>query len=89
MKKKKENKIEKIICTQNNENVKNFIINNYIGSDVDPYFGILIKGKWGCGKTYIIDSILKEKFGENYRKDDVIWLSLYGLSTISQVSQKF
>lgn len=72
----------------NNENVKNFIITNYIDSPIEPRFAVLIKGKWGCGKTFFIDSLLKEKFGEKYRKDSVIWLSLYGLSDIKQVSQK-
>ena len=71
-----------------NENVKSFLIENYIDSPVDPRFAVLIKGKWGCGKTFFIDSLLREKFGENYRKDSVIWLSLYGLSDIKQLSQK-
>lgn len=72
----------------NNENIKKFIITNYIDSDIEPHFALLLKGKWGCGKTYFLDKILKEKYSENYRKDKVIWLSLYGMSEISQVSKK-
>ena len=71
-----------------NETVKSFLIDNYIDSEIAPHFAVLIKGKWGCGKTFFVDSLLKEKYGENYRTDSVIWLSLYGLSDIKQVSQK-
>lgn len=73
----------------NNENVKNFIITNYIDSPIEPRFAVLIKGKWGCGKTFFLDTVLKEKYGEKYKKENVIWLSLYGLSNISQLNQKF
>lgn len=71
-----------------NENVKNFLIDNYIDSPIEPHFAVLIKGKWGCGKTFFINSLLRDKFGDNYRKENVIWLSLYGLSDIKQISQK-
>lgn len=71
-----------------NETIKKFLIDNYIESTIQPHFSVLIKGEWGCGKTFFIDSILKEKYGEDYRKESVIWLSLYGLSDINQVSQK-
>ena len=71
-----------------NETIKKFLIDNYIESTIHPHFSVLIKGEWGCGKTFFIDSILKEKYGEDYRKESVIWLSLYGLSDINQVSQK-
>ena len=74
---------------QNNENVKKFILKNYIDSQFEPHFALLLTGEWGCGKTFFLDSVLKEKYGEKYRKENVIWLSLYGLSNISQLNQKF
>ena len=71
-----------------NENAKNFLCNTYLQSDLPPKFAILIKGKWGCGKTYFIDNLLEKHYGKNYRKDDVIWVSLYGLSDINQIQRK-
>lgn len=73
----------------NNENIKKFILKNYIDSQFEPHFALLLTGEWGCGKTFFLDSVLKEKYGEKYRKENVIWLSLYGLSNISQLNQKF
>lgn len=73
----------------NNENVKKFILKNYIDSQFEPHFALLLKGEWGCGKTFFLDTVLKEKYGEKYKKENVIWLSLYGLSNISQLNQKF
>lgn len=73
----------------NNENVKTFILKNYIDSQIEPHFALLLKGEWGCGKTFFLDTVLEEKYGEKYRGKKVIWLSLYGLSNISQLNQKF
>ena len=42
-----------------NENIKNFLANNYLKEDITG-FGILIDGNWGCGKTYLINEILKQ-----------------------------
>ena len=75
--------------TENNSNVKQFIIKNYLESEVNPDFAILVNGPWGCGKSFFIDNLLKEKYGEDYRKKDVIWLSLFGLSEIYQVQKNF
>ena len=71
-----------------NENLKRFLTDTYLKSDVSPKFAILIKGKWGCGKTYFIADLLEKHYGKDYRKDDVIWVSLYGLSDINQVQRK-
>lgn len=54
---------------------------------MNPKFAVLIKGDWGCGKTHLVKKILEDSFGEDLEKK-VIWLSVYGLSTIHQVKQK-
>ena len=54
---------------------------------MNPQFAVLIKGEWGSGKTFLEKKILTETYGENY-KDKVIWLSVYGISDISQLRQK-
>lgn len=70
-----------------NENIINYIKNNYINSKMEPQFAVLVKGDWGCGKTFLVKKILKEAYGEKY-KDKIIWLSVYGLSSIQQLRQK-
>lgn len=43
---------------------------------------IVIKGKWGSGKTYFIKKLLKEEFDNNIYQ---VYISLYGLSEISEL----
>ena len=39
-----------------NEHIENYCI-DYIESEFNPQFAILIKGEWGCGKTYFINKL--------------------------------
>lgn len=50
-----------------NENIKDFSISNFIDSQISPHFAILLRGKWGCGKTYLINQILDDVFEEDKR----------------------
>lgn len=54
---------------------------------MEPQFSVLVKGDWGCGKTFLVKKILKDAYGEKY-EDRIIWLSVYGLSSIQQLRQK-
>ena len=54
---------------------------------MEPQFSVLIKGDWGCGKTFLVKKILEETYGKEY-EDKAIWLSVYGLSSIQQLRQK-
>lgn len=70
-----------------NEHVISYIKDNYINSQMSPQFAVLVKGDWGCGKTFLVKKILNETYGKKY-KDNVIWISVYGLSSIQQLRQK-
>ncbi len=70
-----------------NENIITYIKENYIKSKMEPQFAVLVKGDWGCGKTFLVKKILEEVYGAKY-KDKVIWLSVFGLSSIQQLRQK-
>ncbi|MDE6244533.1 MAG: KAP family NTPase, partial [Treponemataceae bacterium] len=70
-----------------NENIITYIKDNYIKSKMEPKFAVLIKGDWGCGKTFLVKEILKENYRDDYKKN-VVWLSVYGLSSIAQLRQK-
>lgn len=70
-----------------NENIITYIKDNYIKSEMEPKFAVLIKGDWGCGKTFLVKKILEVNYGKNYA-DKIIWLSVYGLSSIQQLRQK-
>ena len=63
-----------------NEHVK-YSLNLYL-EDTDPQYAILLKGDWGCGKTHFIKEWIKEQDNNNASVYDVVYVSLFGLSTI-------
>lgn len=74
--------------------IKNKYIIDYLNDYVhmsDPRYAVLLKGKWGCGKTYFIQNLKKEWENTETEKDDEvilnpIYISLYGLSSVKSVT---
>lgn len=67
-------------------------LNDYLNMD-NPQYAVLIQGKWGCGKTFYINQLIekwKNKNNETVPKNCIklrpVYVSLYGVSSISQVS---
>lgn len=58
----------------------------YCGLAHSPGFAILLKGQWGSGKTWFINQYC-EKLEKNNQK--YLYISLYGMSTISEIEDKF
>lgn len=68
---------------------------------VDEYlynYAVMIDGTWGCGKTYFVTNVLmlklkeheanKEKKIKGYKKRNVIYVSLYGIKSIGDISKQ-
>ena len=47
---------------------------------------LLLTGKWGCGKSYLIKEIARELNGN--RKAAVATISLFGLDTVSAINKR-
>ncbi len=67
-------------------------LNDYMKVD-KPGYAVLIKGSWGCGKTYFINkwlAIQKEEKdnSEEFYTLDPIYVSLYGISTTKQIDEE-
>lgn len=65
-------------------------LNEYIKM-VKPQFAVMITGKWGCGKTFYIDKLIKE-WGKEKVKTDAesirlkpVYVSVYGLQTVAEI----
>ena len=56
-------------------------LNLYI-TDIDPQNAVLLKGDWGCGKTHFIKEWMKKQSQEESSACDVVYVSLFGISTI-------
>ena len=62
------------------------IISDYIFDERNKQ-AILIDGEWGCGKTYFVEKKLIPALKENEKKYKVIYTSLYGLETCSEIKE--
>lgn len=69
---------------------------HYIDEDLYNY-AVLIDGEWGCGKTYFIKEHLCDKLEkhekdkakeEGYKKKRIVYLSLYGIKSVDDVSKQ-
>ena len=69
-----------------NENIVNFL-NGYM-MNPDPQYAVLLKGKWGCGKTHFsnhwIDTYQKQEAEDKVLEP--VYVSLYGLSETKQIT---
>ncbi|KQN65215.1 hypothetical protein ASF04_20110 [Duganella sp. Leaf61] len=69
-----------------NQALESYLI-RYCTNTIAPYFSVLIEGPWGCGKTWFINNV-REKLLEIHGKR-CLYVSLYGVSTISDISDQF
>lgn len=63
---------------------------DYIRSDYTDY-AIMINGEWGSGKTYFWNHKIRNKIESmqlNGRKYSTIYMSLYGISNLEEISKK-
>ena len=69
-----------------NTNIEQFL-NEYM-INPDPQYAVLLKGKWGCGKTHFINNWIKsyQKQSAADKVFDPVYVSLYGLSETKQIT---
>ncbi|MDT3387173.1 MAG: KAP family NTPase [Bacteroidota bacterium] len=64
---------------------------NQYKENPDPRYALMLKGRWGCGKTYLVNQWVKEEFENPKKKDDVVLdpirVSLYGLTETEQITK--
>jgi hypothetical protein len=69
--------------TSINHHVEDYL-NYYCALRHSPKFAILLKGKWGSGKTWFINQY-REKLEEQGKKS--LYVSLYGVSKYSEIEE--
>lgn len=69
-----------------NKNIENYLDAYMVNPD--PRYAVMLQGKWGCGKSYLINNWI-EKYKKKENMNDVvlepIYVSLYGLKDIHQI----
>lgn len=70
------------------DNMQNKHINEFLDYYIElsnPQYAVLLKGKWGSGKTYFINEYKKELD----KKQKYIYVSLYGVTSYDEIETKF
>ncbi|HYE83729.1 MAG TPA: P-loop NTPase fold protein [Clostridia bacterium] len=57
----------------------------YYCKESNSFGALMFTGKWGCGKTYLIDNELSKELGQDYI---IIRISLFGESSIDSINKK-
>jgi len=70
----------------NKEYLKNFLV-DYIDNKINLDQAILITGRWGTGKTFFIKGFIDE-IEENRKDLKIIYISLFGISSIKDIREK-
>ena len=55
---------------------------SYYCNQDNPVGAFLLKGEWGCGKTYLIEKTLRDKLEETHI---IIRVSLFGIASIDEL----
>ncbi|MFW2082856.1 P-loop NTPase fold protein [Acinetobacter guillouiae] len=71
------------IVSEKNKHIEEYV--NYYISDKNSEFAILINGRWGTGKTWFVKKIIENK---NSKHKNMAYISLNGMSNISQISSE-
>lgn len=57
----------------------------------DPRYALMLKGKWGCGKTYLVNQWIEANFKNKRKKNDVVLepisVTLYGMTDTEQITK--
>lgn len=67
-----------------NKHISKFLC-YYIGL-TNPQYAVLLKGKWGSGKTHFINNYKKKL---DRKKQKYIYVSLYGVTSYNEIETKF
>lgn len=69
--------------TSLNHHIEEYL-NSYLSMKATPEFAVLLKGKWGSGKSWFIKNYIK-----NHKESKFLYVSLYGLTTTKEIEERF
>ena len=57
----------------------------------DPRYALMLKGKWGCGKTWLVNKWIEETFENVESREDVVLdpirVTLYGMTNTDEITK--
>lgn len=70
-----------------NDNQIKKTITDYL-RETNLHYAVMIDGKWGTGKTYFVEKVLMPHIENEFKEKNIIYQSLYGLESISDISKQ-
>lgn len=65
-------------------------LENYIELSNNPEYAVMLKGEWGCGKTWFIKNFIKKLVEDKKLKNsEIIYISTYGIQDTEQLEMEF
>ncbi|WP_201604299.1 P-loop NTPase fold protein [Psychrobacter immobilis] len=71
-----------------NEHIEEFL-KHYFKLPSSSQYAVLLKGKWGVGKTWFLKEIMASLHNPNYRVKTHLYVSLYGIASFEEIESEF
>lgn len=71
-----------------NEHIEEFL-KYYFKLSNPPQYAVLLKGKWGVGKTWLLKEIMASLHNPDYRVKTHLYVSLYGIASFEEIENEF
>lgn len=71
-----------------NKHIEDFL-DYYFKLSSPPQYAVLLKGKWGVGKTWFLKEIMTSLHNPDYRVKTHLYVSLYGVASFEEIENEF
>lgn len=71
-----------------NKHIEDFL-DYYFKLSSPPQYAVLLKGKWGVGKTWFLKEIMASLYNPDYRVKTHLYVSLYGVASFEEIENEF
>jgi len=71
-----------------NQHIEEFL-KYYFKLSSPPQYAVLLKGKWGVGKTWFLKEIMASLHNPDYRVKKHLYVSLYGIASFEEIESEF
>lgn len=70
--------------TMKNEKIEKRL-HTYLEKEEMPPYAILLRGEWGCGKTFFVREFINK---ENHKDKDIWYISVFGVKNVDEINEK-
>lgn len=71
-----------------NEHIEDFL-EYYFKLKKPPHYAVLLKGKWGVGKTWFLKNVIRQLDSPNDKVKRYLYVSLYGIASFEEIENDF